>query len=87
MATAIGIVSGPLGILISKILILSNFNDYDKKPEVAGGYSNDIKRAHFQNFIGLHSLITIALVLPALFLIREKPPSPPSMVATKKRPV
>lgn len=27
------------------------------------------------------------MVIPALFLIREKPPSPPSMVATKPRPV
>jgi hypothetical protein len=27
------------------------------------------------------------MVTPALFLIREKPPSPPSMVATKPRPV
>ena len=35
----------------------------------------------------VHSILTIAMVLPALFLIREKPPSPPSMVATKKRQV
>lgn len=26
-------------------------------------------------------------VLPSLFFIREKPPSPPSMIATKPRPV
>ena len=29
----------------------------------------------------------IGMCLPAIFLIRDKPPSPPSMVATKPRPV
>jgi hypothetical protein len=27
------------------------------------------------------------MCLPAIFLIKDKPPSPPSMVATKPRPV
>jgi len=31
--------------------------------------------------------MTICFCFPAIFLIREKPPSPPSMVATKPRPV
>ena len=31
--------------------------------------------------------MTIAMAAPALLLIREKPPSPPSMVATKPRPI
>ena len=31
--------------------------------------------------------MTIAMVIPALLLIRDKPPSPPSMIATKPRPV
>ena len=33
------------------------------------------------------SIMTICFCFPAIFLIREKPPSPPSMVATKPRPV
>jgi predicted MFS family arabinose efflux permease len=35
----------------------------------------------------LNVILTVILVLPALFLIRDKPPSPPSMIATKPRPV
>ena len=31
--------------------------------------------------------MTICMCLPAIFLIKDKPPSPPSMVATKPRPV
>ena len=38
-------------------------------------------------FLILNSIIVVVMVLPALFLIKEKPPSPPSMVTTKKRPV
>ena len=89
-ATAIGIVSGPLGIFISKILILSIFVNEDKFiPVDQGGTGTSIQTAtdHFHTFIGIHSILSVALVIPALFLIREKPPSPPSMIATKSRPV
>ena len=82
-ATAIGIVSGPLGIFISKVLILSFFSEGDK----TGATPLDETRAHWTGFIVTQSLVTIAMVSPALFLIRDKPPSPPSMVATKPRPV
>ena len=86
-ATAIGIVSGPLGIFISKILILAIFDNKDKKLPFDGGLPVEVSRSHFHVFIAIHSIMSIAMVIPALFLIREKPPSPPSMVATKKRPV
>jgi sugar phosphate permease len=86
-ATAIGIVSGPLGIFISKILILSIFEDDDKKLPTQGGTTIELARSRFQMFIAIHAILSIGLVVPALFLIREKPPSPPSMVATKPRPV
>lgn len=86
-ATAIGIVSGPLGIFISKILILAIFDNDDKKLPYDGGLPIETSRSHFHVFIAIHSIMSIALVIPALFLIREKPPSPPSMVATKHRPV
>lgn len=80
-ATAIGIVSGPLGIFISKVLILSIFDEKDKKP-------GNIPKAEYDwnLFIILQAIITIAMVTPALFLIKDKPPSPPSIVATKPRP-
>ena len=87
MATAIGIVSGPLGIFISKVLIMSSFENADKIDEGDGGTTLELTTRRFNTFILIHSLITIAMVTPALFLIREKPPSPPSMVATKPRPV
>ena len=83
LATSIGIVSGPLGIFISKILILSIFTEEDK--DVKGPAGNTKSRMTL--FLILNSIIVVVMVLPALFLIREKPPSPPSMVATKKRPV
>jgi FLVCR family MFS transporter 7 len=86
-ATAIGIVSGPLGIFISKGLLLLLFDQNDGTPEYKGGTPDDIAKSHLNYFFFLHSLITIGMVVPALFLIREKPPSPPSMVATKPRPV
>ena len=82
-ATAIGIVSGPLGIFISKVLILSFFEEGDK----AGTNNIDVTAQHWYSFIVTQSVITFFMVTPALFLIREKPPSPPSMVATKPRPV
>lgn len=90
LATAIGIVSGPLGIFISKISIIMNFEDGDKyMPDSGydGATSIETARTHFHNFITVNCILSFALVLPALFLIREKPPSPPSMVATKPRPV
>lgn len=87
MATAIGIVSGPLGIFISKISIITNFDDKDKWMPDKGGSAIEIAKQHFTSFITVNCILSFALVLPALFLIREKPPSPPSMVATKPRPV
>jgi MFS family permease len=85
-ATAIGIVSGPLGIFISKVLILAIFDDKDKYLPALQGNTVEVSREHFHTFIAIHSILSVALVIPALFLIREKPPSPPSMVATKPRP-
>jgi hypothetical protein len=44
-------------------------------------------REKFNIFMSIQSLMTIGMCLPAIFLIKDKPPSPPSMVATKERPV
>ena len=52
-----------------------------------GGPSNEDSKGRFDLYMTIHSLMTIGMATPALFLIREKPPSPPSMVATKSRPV
>lgn len=48
---------------------------------------NTVTIARFHNFILIQCILTICLAAPALFLVREKPKSPPSMVATKARPV
>jgi len=87
MATAIGIVSGPLGLFISKIMIISIFNDKDKKDEEYGGAPIAETYSRFNTFITINSIITIAMVTPALIFIKDKPRSPPSMIATKPRPV
>ena len=41
----------------------------------------------WDTFMTIVSLMTIAMCLPAIFLIKDKPPSPPSMVATIPKPV
>ena len=66
---------------------MSCFENADKIDEGDGGTPLNLTIDRFHTFMLIHGLITIAMVLPALFLIREKPPSPPSMVATKPRPV
>ena len=63
------------------------FRSDDKIDEEYGGPSNLESKASFDLYITIHSIMTIGMAAPALFLIREKPPSPPSMVATKSRPV
>jgi hypothetical protein len=87
MATALGIVSGPLGLFISMIMIQIIFNDKDKINEEFGGAPIEESKSRFNIFITISSIITIAMVTPALIFIKEKPPSPPSMIATKPRPV
>jgi sugar phosphate permease len=86
-ATAIGLVSTPLGILVSLILILMIFRSDDRVAADEGGPSNEDTKGRFDLYMTIHSIMTIGMAAPALFLIREKPPSPPSMVAIKSRPV
>jgi sugar phosphate permease len=86
-ATAVGLVSTPLGIFVSQILILMIFQSNDSIDADEGGPSNNDSEGRFNVYITIHSIMTICMAAPALFLIREKPPSPPSMVATKSRPV
>jgi MFS family permease len=87
LATSIGLVSTPLGIFISQILILLVFDLKDGEDPDEGGPDPEDTRARFNLFMSIISLMTIGLCLPAIILIRDKPPSPPSMVATKPRPV
>lgn len=81
LATGIGIMSGPSGILISKILIMSTMKDTDILVE-----NRDVARQHYELFIILNAIIVTIMVVPSLFLIKDQPPSPPSIVATKPRP-
>ena len=87
MATAVGIVSGPLGLFVSMIMIVIIFDDKDKFDFKDGGNTLELSKSRFNNFITINSVMTIAMVIPALIFIRDKPPSPPSMIATKPRPV
>ena len=68
-------------------MILIIFNEGDKLEEELGGNPNETSKKRFDVFITIHAIMTICMTAPALFLIREKPPSPPSMVATKSRAV
>lgn len=81
LATGIGIMSGPSGIFISKIMIMSTMSDDDKNI-----LNKVIAKEHYETFIVINTIIVILMVVPSLFLIKDKPPSPPSMVATKPRP-
>jgi len=63
------------------------FRTDDSIDEDDGGPSNADTKARFDLYMTIHSIMSIGMAVPALLLIREKPPSPPSMVATKSRPV
>ena len=68
-------------------MILIIFDEKDSIPEDFNGNPNDVSKRHFDVYITIIGIMTICMCAPALFLIRDKPPSPPSMVATKSRPV
>ena len=80
-ATGLGIMSGPSGIFISKILIMTIMQSEDRDPN-----NQNIAEEHYETFIIVNTIIVVILTLPALILIRDKPPSPPSIVATVPRP-
>jgi len=63
------------------------FSDKDNQEPDENGAQVDETRGRFNLFMSIQSLMTIGMCLPAIFLIKDKPPSPPSMVATKPRPV
>ena len=86
LATAVCIVSTPFGIFIAKILTILMFDDKDKFNEFPDRTWSDTN-SKFSTYIGILSLISGGTAIPAIFLIRNKPPSPPSMVATKPRPM
>jgi hypothetical protein len=73
--------SGPSGIFISKILIMSIMENSDKLPE-----NRPQAFAHYRTFLIINALIVTIMILPSLIFIQDKPPSPPSMVAVKPRP-
>jgi hypothetical protein len=73
--------AGPLGILICKVLIQSIMWNDDKLPEHAHR-----GRLHYEFFIIANALVVALMVLPSFFMLREKPPTPPSKVASKIRP-
>lgn len=56
------------------------WND-DKLPE-----NSNRGRLHYEFFLIANTLVITLMLLPSFFMIREKPPSPPSKVASKVRP-
>lgn len=88
LATAIGIVSVPCGIFVSKLMTMGMLDDGDKiEEDEIGGRPYDETVIRFNSFMFYQCTICIFCVIPALVLIRDKPPSPPSMIATKPRPI
>lgn len=73
IATAVGILSGPAGIIVSKIMIMSCFSTEDDTDA-----NSHIAKANFEFFMLINGGIVILMVLPSIILIRDKPPSPPS---------
>lgn len=80
IATAIGIISIPCGVFVSKIMMSKMFDNDDKKDDDDGGHSYEFTLQRFSDFMLYQCLISIACVIPALLLVRNKPPSPPSMI-------
>ena len=73
--------SGPAGIFISKVLIQTIMWNDDKLEE------NRLRaRSNYEFFVLANSLIVTVMIVPAFFLIKDQPPSPPSKVASKVRP-
>jgi hypothetical protein len=68
----VGILSGPAGIIVSKVMIMSCFSTEDERDE-----NYLVAKANFELFMMINSLVVIAMVLPSLIFIRDKPPSPP----------
>lgn len=60
------------------------FSDSDLKKDAESVLN---ARSNFERFSLINSLLAIIMVLPSLLFIVEKPPSPPSMLATKPRPI
>jgi predicted MFS family arabinose efflux permease len=73
--------SGPAGIFISKVLIQTIMWNDDKLEE------NRLRaRSNYEFFVLANSLFVTVMIVPAFFLIKDHPPSPPSKVASKVRP-
>lgn len=80
IANGISICSGPSGIFVSKILIGTIMWNDDKDPE------NQMRaRSHYEFFIMMNALIITLMIIPAFFLFRDAPPTPPSKIAAKIR--
>ena len=82
LATALGQVSIPIGLLFSQTMIIFNFDNDDKLPE-----NRERAELRWQWYIFFQSIISCVLVTPALVLIRDKPATPASAMMVKKRPV
>ena len=64
VATGIGIMSGPSGIFISKILIMTIMENRDKLID-----NRDLAFEHYTKFLIINALIVSIMVIPSLFFI------------------
>ena len=76
IATGVGIMAIPSGIFISKILIMSLMQDGDKLPE-----NRDEALRHYSLFLMINAGIVALFVLPSILLFKNKPMTPPSILA------
>lgn len=76
MATAVGAVSSPIGSVISFVLPQAFVQESDLADIMAG-------QRHFCFYLLVQTMVVTLCIVPALAFIRERPPSPPSVVANE----
>jgi FLVCR family feline leukemia virus subgroup C receptor-related protein len=81
IATGVGVMSGPAGIILATLMIIFMLDDSHEQET-----HKEEAKAAYEFFIILNVVIVAIMVIPSLIFFKNKPPSPPSMLATKPRP-
>jgi sugar phosphate permease len=76
ISSAIGITGTSIGSFVSFVLPSFIIKEGDYNDKVAG-------KEHFLMYLMITTLIVTLFCIPALVLMREEPPSPPSVVANE----
>ena len=80
IATTIGSLAGPIGAVIGFLLPLPLIKDSDAPSETV---TKEHAESKFFTYILVQNIIITLLGLPIIFLIRNNPPTPPSLSAEK----